>query len=344
MKKTRKRLFAFSALFLLIAQVLVMSLCNITAVAVTQSENSKELFNNEHGSANISYEEAASGNLKWTVNLKKATSDVATRFMMDLTADGLVVIPENVKTSEQTNPEIQLQNINESGEKTGTLFEPTAGSISGSAVITFETTSDLANLKVKPKLMEVTEDGSDNDLLAENPGVVFDLATVASSTVASSDTVVSSTATSSDQETVTSTTTSEEGVMESTVDSSEATVDSTEAVPETTEESTIETAESSDETTEIQESTETSESIEASEAEEETTTPSVNYAPVNVLASNDLPTGNQLVISSSVDNAIDNVKVSVTGTKDFEAYTKYSNSGNRTGYGNNLDAWKKMFM
>ncbi|WP_270790044.1 SpaA isopeptide-forming pilin-related protein [Enterococcus diestrammenae] len=337
MKKTRKRLFAFSALFLLIAQVLVMSLCNITAIAVTQSENSKELFNNEHGSANISYEEAASGNLNWTVNLQKATSDVATRFMMDLTADGVVVIPENVKTSEQTNPEIQLQNINESGEKTGTLFEPTAGSISGSAVITFETSSDLANLKVKPKLMEVTEDGSDNDLLAENPGVVFDLATVASSTVASSDTVASSTATSSDQETVTSTTTSEEAVVESTVDSSEAIVDSTEAVTETTEESTIETAESSDETTETQESTETSESTEASEAEEETTTPSVNYAPVSVLAGSDLPTGNQLVISSEVDNDINKVQVDVTGTNGYYIKTK---TGQKGSFSDGLSAWE----
>lgn len=342
MKKTRKRLFAFSALFLLIAQVLVMSLCNITAVAVTQSQNSKELFNNEHGSATISYEEAASGNLNWTVNLQKATNDVATRFMMDLTADGTVVIPENVKTSEQTNPEIQFQNVNESGEKTGTLFEPTAGTIDGSAVITFETTSDLANLKVKPKLMEVTEDGSDSDLLAENPGVVFDLATAASestaasSTVASSDPVASSTATSSDQETVTSTTTSEEVVVESTVDSSEATVDSTEAVTETTE-STIETAESSDETTEIQESTETSESTEASEAEEETTTPSVNYAPVSVLAGSDLPTGNQLVISSEVDNDINKVQVDVTGTNGYYIKTK---TGQKGSFSDGLSAWE----
>lgn len=353
MKKTRKRLFAFSALFLLITQVLVMSLCNITAVAVTQSQNSKELFNNEHGSATISYEEAASGNLNWTVNLQKATNDVATRFMMDLTADGTVVIPENVKTSEQTNPEIQFQNVNESGEKTGTLFEPTAGTIDGSAVITFETTSDLANLKVKPKLMEVTEDGSDSDLLAENPGVVFDLATAASestaasSTVASSDPVASSTATSSEQATVTSTTTSEEAVVESTVestvDSSEATVDSTEAVTETTEESTVETTASSDETTETQESIETSESTEVSEADEEAaTTPSVNYAPVNVLASSDLPTGNQLVISSDVDNALSGlgVKVENVNAKDYQLYQKTSNSGNRHGYSGGLADWK----
>lgn len=353
MKKTRKRLFAFSALFLLIAQVLVMSLCNITAIAVTQSQNSKELFNNEHGSATISYEEAASGNLNWTVNLQKATNDVATRFMMDLTADGTVVIPENVKTSEQTNPEIQFQNVNESGEKTGTLFEPTAGTIDGSAVITFETTSDLANLKVKPKLMEVTEDGSDSDLLAENPGVVFDLATAASestaasSTVASSDPVASSTATSSEQATVTSTTTSEEAVVESTVestvDSSEATVDSTEAVTETTEESTVETTASSGETTETQESIETSESTEVSEADEEAaTTPSVNYAPVNVLASSDLPTGNQLVISSDVDNALSGlgVKVENVNVKDYQLYQKTSNSGNRHGYSGGLADWK----
>lgn len=100
MVKRHKRSFALTAIFLLLAQVLMMTFCNITAIAVTKDESSETLFDNEYGKATISYENLDGGRLKWTVDLQKVAHKAASRFMVELTADEQVITPENIQTTE----------------------------------------------------------------------------------------------------------------------------------------------------------------------------------------------------------------------------------------------------
>lgn len=94
MVKRHKRSLTLAALVLLLAQVFLMTFCNITAIAVTKEESSGSLFDNEFGNASVSYEETSTERLKWTVHLTKATQETATRFMVEVTGDGQAVTPE----------------------------------------------------------------------------------------------------------------------------------------------------------------------------------------------------------------------------------------------------------
>lgn len=251
MKKTRKRLFAFSGLFVLVAQVLVMALCSIPAIAVTREETNRTLFNNEHGSATISYEEMESGGLNWTINLQKAAHDTATRFMVAMTADGQAIMPENVQTVMQSAPEISFTAGNGEGLMLAGLQEGAAGSGAGSAVITYQTSGDYRQMAVVPKLVTVGDTVS--DLLAGNPGVVYDIPVKEEATATEG--VVTGELPLTEEQTAT-TEAPEAEVAESTTDSQVA------EVTESTTESTV-----ADEATEATEVTEVTESTEAEATE-----------------------------------------------------------------------------
>lgn len=245
MKKTRKRLFAFSGLFVLVAQVLVMALCSIPAIAVTREETNRTLFNNEHGSATISYEKMESGGLNWTINLQKAAHDTATRFMVAMTADGQAIMPENVQTVMQSAPEISFTAGNGEGLMLAGLQEGAAGSGAGSAVITYQTSGDYGQMSVVPKLVTVGDTVS--DLLAGNAGVVYDIP-VKEEPAATEEAVTGELPLNDGQTTTTETT---------EVDAVEATTDSQDA--EITESTTESTA--TDEATEVTETTDSSDAV-----------------------------------------------------------------------------------
>lgn len=245
MKKTRKRLFAFSGLFVLVAQVLVMALCSIPAIAVTREETNRTLFNNEHGSATISYEEMESGGLNWTINLQKAAHDTATRFMVAMTADGQAIMPENVQTVMQSAPEISFTAGNGEGLMLAGLQEGAAGSGAGSAVITYQTSGNYGQMAVVPKLVTVGDTVS--DLLAGNPGVVYDIPV--KEEPAATEEAVTGELPLNDGQTATTETT-EADAVESTTDSQDA------EITESTTESTA-----TDEATEVTETTESSDAV-----------------------------------------------------------------------------------
>lgn len=110
------------------------------------------------------------------------------------------------------------------------VAEPSAGSLSGAAKITFETTANFASIKVTPKLVVSstdTEQGEIN-LLADNSGVIFDFATNEPQTSTQSTEV-----STNDSENTISTTSSE--VSQSTVSSDETSSSSIEETIESTE-------------------------------------------------------------------------------------------------------------
>lgn len=266
MKKTRKRLFAFSGLVVLVAQVLVMALCSIPAIAVTREETNRTLFNNEHGSATISYEEMESGGLNWTINLQKAAHDTATRFMVAMTADGQAIMPENVQTVMQSTPEISFTAGNGEGLMLAGLQEGAAGSGAGSAVITYQTSGDYGQMAVVPKLVTVGDTVS--DLLAGNPGVVYDIP-VKEEPAATEEAVTGELPLTEEQ---TATTEAPEAeVVESTTDSQVA--EATESTTESTvaDEATVATEVTESTEAEATETTDSSEAVVEGEPTESTT-------------------------------------------------------------------------
>lgn len=269
MKKTRKRLFAFSGLFVLVAQVLVMALCSIPAIAVTREETNRTLFNNEHGSATISYEEMESGGLNWTINLQKAAHDTATRFMVAMTADGQAIMPENVQTVMQSAPEISFTAGNGEGLMLAGLQEGAAGSGAGSAVITYQTSGNYGQMAVVPKLVTVGDTVS--DLLAGNPGVVYDIP-VKEEPAATEEAVTGELPLTEEQTATTEAPEAPEAeVVESTTDSQVA--EATESTTESTvaDEATVATEVTESTEAEATETTESSEAVVEGEVTESTT-------------------------------------------------------------------------
>lgn len=150
MRSARRKGFALSGIFMILAQVFVVAFCGLTAVAVTQEETAQNLYSNEHGSASMSYELLENDRIKWTLNLVKGAHDSPTRFMVDIAADGVAVMPENVQTN---NPAIALTSGNGDGYIQAGLSEASGGSPAGSATITFETARSIDQLTVKPKML-----------------------------------------------------------------------------------------------------------------------------------------------------------------------------------------------
>lgn len=248
MVKRHKRSLTLAALVLLLAQVFLMTFCNITAIAVTKEESSGSLFDNEFGNASVSYEETSTERLKWTVHLTKATQETATRFMVEVTGDGQAVTPENVQVLTKSNPTMNFAAGNGAGQITAGMSE-TAATTTGSAVITFDTNRSYTAMTVKPKLIADVTPAT--DLLAGNTGKSFTIPQVATSestsensAVAASEAPVSESsateATSSTEVAATEETTATSEVTESTSTEQSATTDSTTASTEATEESDVE--------------------------------------------------------------------------------------------------------
>ena len=248
MVKRHKRSLTLAALVLLLAQVFLMTFCNITAIAVTKEESSGSLFDNEFGNASVSYEETSAERLKWTIHLTKATQETATRFMLEITGDGQAVTPENVQVLTKSNPTMSFAAGNGAGQITAGMAE-TAATTAGSAAITFDTNRNYTAMTVKPKL--IADVNPETDLLAGNTGKSFTIPQVATSEstsensgVAVSEAPVSESsateATSSTEVAVSETTSFTE--QEGTTDSTEVTGGGDEAVISTEESET--TAES----------------------------------------------------------------------------------------------------
>lgn len=152
MKKVRKKLFTLSGLFMVLAQVFVMAFSGIVAVAVTQDETIKNLFDMNGSSATMAYELVDNDAIKWTVNLKKGANDSPTRFMVDLKAGDSSVVPEQIQS---TNPEMVFESNYGDEYIQGGFSEQAAGSMSGDTTISFVTTRQISNLVVTPKLVTV---------------------------------------------------------------------------------------------------------------------------------------------------------------------------------------------
>lgn len=200
MVNRRKKFLVFSALFLLLAQVLIGALTSITAIAVTQQPNEKELFQSELGWASLSYVPVDSATVQWTLKLNKERHDPPTRFVLDLTdSNGQPVIPDQLTVVENSNPDLILGMKDQEGNISGSLQEQReTGTLLGSTIVTFITTRDLGSMKAVPHLWEAatsdnaatdqaamvqsadavsTESKKDIDLLAGNAGVSIEIET-----------------------------------------------------------------------------------------------------------------------------------------------------------------------
>ena len=203
-----KKPIVWSALFLLLAQVLAMTFCNVIAIAVTADQNKKDLFDNEYGKASIAYEQVDNQRIKWTVDLEKVAQEVPTRFMVEVTGDGQAVVLENIQVLTKSNPKMSFAASNGDGQVTAGMSE-TVATTSCSGVITFDTNSSYATMTVKPKL--IADANPATDLLAGNSGKSFTIPQVATSeapvsessaveATSSTEVVVSETTSSSEQE------------------------------------------------------------------------------------------------------------------------------------------------
>lgn len=231
MVKRHKRSLTLAALVLLLAQVFLMTFCNITAIAVTKEESSGSLFDNEFGNASVSYEETSTERLKWTVHLTKATQETATRFMVELTGDGQAVTPENVQVLTKSNPTMSFAAGNGAGQITAGMSE-TAATTTGSAVITFDTNRSYTAMTVKPKL--IADVNPATDLLAGNTGKSFTIPQVATSESTSENSAVAASEAPVSESSVTEATSSTEVAVSDATSSTEqeVTTDSTEATEE----------------------------------------------------------------------------------------------------------------
>lgn len=240
-----KKPIVWSALFLLLAQVLAMTVCNVSAIAVTEDQNKTDLFDNEYGKASIAYEQVDNQRVKWTVDLEKAAHEVPTRFMVEVTSGGQQITPENIQTSDQSEPKMSFETTSSTGEPLKLVAEPVTGSLSGTAKITFETAGNFEHVNVKPKLIVVdgtSDSQTEENLLADNPGVDIDFTkeTQSTGTEETTETTETTTSTSESQSETTSTTATSESTESSEVDSSS--VSSSSTTESTTESSSVASA------------------------------------------------------------------------------------------------------
>lgn len=302
-----KKSIVWSALFLLLAQVLAMTFCNVTAIAVTKDQNTVDLFDNEYGKASIGYEVTENERLKWTVHLEKNEEmKISTRLSLDLIGDGQTIMPEQIQTRNPTDSTISFSNKLDDGKVAPKVLEGSAGSDGGTVDFSFETGANYQNMVVKPVLEKVGEDGTNVLSEQESQGKSFDLTQVQPETVSSESTVATETSTDVEETAVTSTETSEEPTI--TTDSTVSSSSSEEQTSTTT----------STDATATEESDATADSV-----------PIEAFATAgNVTEGGELPTGNELVISADADNSVNSFQVSSTvGT----IYTKKSN-GTAVGY------------
>ena len=233
MKTVRKKVFAFSGLFMVLAQVFIMAFCSIVAVAVTTDETQKTLFDTTNAIAKMAYEETGENRLKWTIDLEKKGSELPTKFDLQLLAESNGVkrplIPENLQVVNQSDELVNLK-VGD-GETTTSIYEMEASTV-GSVALTFETARDFDKLLVTPHLK--TTEANTVDLLADATETVFEIPVVEESAD-----ILQTAETTLEEAVVESTEASQEVVEETTTSSSEveATSDSSEvaAVTETTE-------------------------------------------------------------------------------------------------------------
>lgn len=270
MKTIRKKVFAFSGLFIVLAQVFIMAFCSIVAVAVTTDETQKTLFDTTNAIAKMAYEETGENRLKWTIGLEKKGSELPTKFDLQLLAESNGVkrplIPENLQVVNQSDELVNLK-VGD-GETTTSIYEMEASTV-GSVVLTFETARDFDKLLVTPHLK--TTEANTVDLLADVTETVFELPVVEESAD-----ILQTAETTLEEAVVESTEASQEVVEETTASSSEveATSDSSEvaAVTETTEttnDTQVETSTTEEVVTELE-----SETGSTSSSKVETTTSS----------------------------------------------------------------------
>lgn len=233
MKTVRKKVFAFSGLFMVLAQVFIMAFCSIVAVAVTTDETQKTLFDTTNAIAKMAYEETGENRLKWTIDLEKKGSELPTKFDLQLLAESNGVkrplIPENLQVVNQSDELVNLK-VGD-GETTTSIYEMEASTV-GSVALTFETARDFDKLLVTPHLK--TTEANTVDLLADATETVFEIPVVEESAD-----ILQTAETTLEEAVVESTEASQEVVEETTTSSSEVEVtsDSSEvaAVTETTE-------------------------------------------------------------------------------------------------------------
>ncbi|MEQ2876782.1 SpaA isopeptide-forming pilin-related protein [Enterococcus asini] len=280
-----KKSIVWSALFLLLAQVLAMTFCNVTAIAVTKDQNTVDLFDNEYGKASIGYEVTENERLKWTVHLEKNEEmKISTRLSLDLIGDGQTIMPEQIQTRNPTDSTISFSNKLDDGKVAPKVLEGSAGLDGGTVDFSFETGANYQNMVVKPVLEKVGEDGTNVLSEQESQGKSFDLTQVQPETVSSESTVATETSTDVEETAVTSTETSEE--------------------PTITTDSTVSSSSS-------EEQTSTTTSTDATATEESDVTadngPIEAFATAgNVTLAGSLPTGNELVVERTADNSLGN--------------------------------------
>ena len=320
MVKRHKKSLTLAALFLLLAQVFMMTFCNVTAIAVTKDQNKVDLFDtDEYGKASISYEAADSERLKWTVHLEKNNqTKTATRLSLDLLGDGQPVTPEQIQTSNLTDTAISFSNKLDDGQVAPKVLEGSAGSDVGTVEFTFETSANYQEMVVKPILEKVGEAGSNVLSEEESQGVTLKLDGKVS-TEESTNYSEKSTADSKDFE-------SESSLESSTKAEESSQIDS--------DSKDFESGSSSESSTEAEESSQAnSEETTSSTSVKETISFDEISTFANVSDGGSLPNSNELVIRPDYDNALDDVTVSVTGVKGYSLWKKYSSAGQEN-YGN----------
>lgn len=263
MKTVRKKVFAFSGLFMVLAQVFIMAFCSIVAVAVTTDETQKTLFDTTNAIAKMAYEETGENRLKWTIDLEKKGSELPTKFDLQLLAESNGVkrplIPENLQVVNQSDELVNLK-VGD-GETTTSIYEMEASTV-GSVALTFETARDFDKLFVTPHLK--TTEANTVDLLADMTETVFELPVVEESAD-----ILQTAETTLEEAVVESTEASQEVVEETTTSSSEveATSDSSEVADvtettETTNDTQVETSTTEEVVTESESETESTSSSE----------------------------------------------------------------------------------
>lgn len=254
MVKRHKKSLTLAALVLLLAQVFLMTFCNVTAIAVTKEESSGSLFDNEFGNASVSYEEVKGNHLKWIIDFEKKSSELPTKFNVQLlTFDDNTrtpVIPENLMIENQADSGIQLA-VGD-GVKNPSIYEVKASEV-GKAQITFNTGRDFDKLFIKTQL--ITTKANSVDLLADVPETFFKIpvATAEVDTIQNTETATIESTMAVSKETSTT---------ETTVFKSKQTTDTT--VVESTAEETAETGNTEKQVADI-----TSDSIKPAQSSED---------------------------------------------------------------------------
>ena len=231
MHQKRKKFLLVSALFVLLAQTLIGALSGISAVAITQQEVEKELFQkNDYVQSTASYLRINENKIKWTVVLKKSENEQRTRFSVELTADGKPVIPENIQVENEENSNLAFSNVlDESNQASNRISESKEGTNVGSAKLTFETAADFKEMTFRPNLVTVGQEESNP--LGQIPSTIFDLISVetndsnqiASSTTENPDGVVTSSSNPEEPEVVETNNSSSQESLEQSSDQGQST-------------------------------------------------------------------------------------------------------------------------